>query len=278
MAFVSRLSNLQQRILVAIPGIGLFVAMIGSGWQGAVGLFFLILGLSLFEFYGLSPLKITLPWRLGGTFLGLLAFLLILLANQSGKTESYTLFYLFPVCLLIPSVFSRHPHPFERMAWLVMGWFYLIPCWVCLLLLVMDQAYSPGVLLGLFGLLWAADSGAYFAGRSLGKTKLLPRVSPKKSWEGLLGGWLAALLTGYVLHLVVKSDFTLNQWLVLATSTTFFGTLGDLAESALKRSLDVKDSGHILPGHGGILDRFDGLFLAAPMNFILLRILFGYGI
>ena len=154
------------------------------------------------------------------------------------------------------------------MAWIVAGWFYLITPWLCILWLIGDFTYNPGLLLGLFGLLWTADSGAYFAGKTLGKTKLLPRVSPKKSWEGLFGGLICAVLLGYGLaHWV--GVFSSGQWVVLAISTAIFGTLGDLAESALKRSLDVKDSGDILPGHGGILDRFDGLFVAAPLNYLI---------
>jgi phosphatidate cytidylyltransferase len=278
MNILNRLSNLQQRILVAIPGMLLFAGLIWWGWQGAVGLFMLLLVLCLYEFYGLSPLRIPVGWKMVATLLGLLAFGIILLANHSGTTGAFTLFYLYPALLFVPAVFSHNPYPFERIAWLVTGWFYLIPCWICMLLLVMDQAYHPGVLFGLFGLLWAADSGAYFAGRKWGRTKLLPRVSPKKSWEGLAGGLLASALLAVLLHRVLDSAFSFSQWLVLAGSTTIFGTLGDLAESALKRSLGVKDSGNLLPGHGGILDRFDGLFLAAPLNYLILRIIFGYGI
>jgi phosphatidate cytidylyltransferase len=119
-----------------------------------------------------------------------------------------------------------------------------------------------------------ADSGAYFAGRSLGKNKLLPRVSPKKTWEGLAGGLAAALLLAWGLGQFFSQDFSPQQWLVLAVSTTLAGTLGDLAESVLKRSLDLKDSGSLLPGHGGFLDRFDGLFVAAPVNLIIMTFFF----
>jgi phosphatidate cytidylyltransferase len=118
-----------------------------------------------------------------------------------------------------------------------------------------------------------ADSGAYFAGRSLGKTKLLPAVSPKKTWEGLAGGLAGSLTLAWILSFYLP-QFSLSQWLMLATSTTLFGTLGDLAESRLKRSLAMKDSGNMLPGHGGFLDRFDGFFMAAPVNYLLVEFIF----
>jgi phosphatidate cytidylyltransferase len=236
--------------------------------MGAVGLFSVILALSLYEFYSLSPFKISKAWKISATMVGFFLFFLLVLTDLSDSSSKFRLLLFLSPCFLIILVFSGLEKPFESMAWIVTGWFYLITPWLCMLLLIGDFQYNPGLLLGLFGLLWAADSGAYFAGRTLGKTKLLPRVSPKKTWEGLIGGLVCAGLLAYGLSIWV-GVFTVNQWLILAASTTVFGTLGDLAESALKRSLDIKDSGSILPGHGGILDRFDGLFVAAPLNYLI---------
>ena len=133
-------------------------------------------------------------------------------------------------------------------------------------------AYSPWMFIGFMVLLWTNDTGAYLVGRSIGRTKLLPAVSPKKTVEGLLGGialtlgvaWLIARYQGFL---------SLPEWLSVAAIIAITSTLGDLLESAFKRARGVKDSGTILPGHGGILDRFDGFFLAIPSVLLYLHLI-----
>lgn len=124
-------------------------------------------------------------------------------------------------------------------------------------------SYSRWMFIGFMILLWTNDTGAYLVGRSIGRTKLLPAVSPKKTVEGLLGGIALTLAVAWLIaHF---QDFlSLPEWLVVAAIIAITSTLGDLLESAFKRARGVKDSGTILPGHGGILDRFDGFFLAIP--------------
>jgi phosphatidate cytidylyltransferase len=124
--------------------------------------------------------------------------------------------------------------------------------------------YFPDVLLGFFILLWTNDTFAYLTGILLGKHRLFERISPKKSWEGFFGG----LLFTAGMAMVVARMFpvpALHHWLVIAALSVVFGVYGDLLESLLKRNMGMKDSGHFLPGHGGILDRFDVVLLAAPM-------------
>lgn len=119
------------------------------------------------------------------------------------------------------------------------------------------------VFVGFMFLLWTSDTGAYLVGRSIGRTKLMPSVSPGKTWEGLAGGVALTLLVGWLLSRYWL-DLTVRQWMAAAAVVAITATLGDLLESAFKRARGVKDSGTILPGHGGILDRFDGFLLAAP--------------
>ena len=137
--------------------------------------------------------------------------------------------------------------------------------------LVLDMAYSTTgsyswqVVLGTLLLLWASDSGAYFAGKSLGKTKLFERISPKKTWEGSLGGLALSLIIAFgISNYLGWDDLQLWQWLSMSVIIVVIGGYGDLVESLLKRSLEIKDSGRAIPGHGGFLDRFDGLLLALP--------------
>ncbi len=119
------------------------------------------------------------------------------------------------------------------------------------------------VFVGFMFLLWTSDTGAYLVGRSFGRTKLMPSVSPGKTWEGLAGGVALTMFVGWFLSRY-WSELSSAQWLAAAAAVSVTATLGDLLESAFKRAKGVKDSGTILPGHGGILDRFDGFLLAAP--------------
>lgn len=127
------------------------------------------------------------------------------------------------------------------------------------------------VLVGFMFLLWTSDTGAYLVGRSLGRTKLMPSVSPGKTWEGLAGGVVLTLSVGWAL---ARSwpELSTAQWMAGAAAVAVTATLGDLLESAFKRARGVKDSGTILPGHGGILDRFDGFLPAAPAMLIIVKL------
>lgn len=131
---------------------------------------------------------------------------------------------------------------------------------------------ETGLLLGFFLILWIYDSGAYIFGSLFGKHRMLERISPKKSWEGFAGGTLAGLLIAFIIS-ASFTEFTLTEWLLIGASIIIFGTIGDLTESMFKRNAGIKDSGKILPGHGGILDRFDAVFVAAPVVYILIRLL-----
>lgn len=129
------------------------------------------------------------------------------------------------------------------------------------------QFWQP---LGILIMLWTLDSMAYFAGRFLGKRPLFPRVSPKKTWEGAIGGTISCLLMGLALQ--TWAPVATWNWLIIAAILAVFAQVGDLIESMFKRSVQLKDSGDILPGHGGMLDRFDGLFFSIPILFLYWQI------
>lgn len=132
--------------------------------------------------------------------------------------------------------------------------------------------YNPNVILGFFILLWTSDSFAYVFGVKFGKHRLFERISPKKSWEGSFGGALMCYFGAYLMS-IFFIELSLMQWIVTASIIIVFGTLGDLVQSMFKRSMKVKDTGNILPGHGGILDRFDGVLLSVPFVMIYLQFL-----
>jgi phosphatidate cytidylyltransferase len=133
-------------------------------------------------------------------------------------------------------------------------------------------APTPGILIGVFIIIWTSDIFAYLTGSMFGKHRLFERVSPKKSWEGSIGGLLFALIAGYVMSIFVTS-LDLTSWLILTIIIVITGTIGDLSESLLKRNAGVKDSGNIFPGHGGVLDRFDAIIFATPFVFIYLNLI-----
>jgi phosphatidate cytidylyltransferase len=129
-----------------------------------------------------------------------------------------------------------------------------------------------GILIGVFVLIWTSDIFAYLTGSMFGKHKLFERISPKKTWEGSFGGLVFAFIAAYVLSLFVN-QLSLTEWFVLTIIIVISGTIGDLVESLLKRNAEVKDSGTIFPGHGGVLDRFDAIIFATPMVFVFINLI-----
>jgi len=140
--------------------------------------------------------------------------------------------------------------------------------------------YNPKIILGLFVLIWTNDTFAYLVGKSMGKHKLFERVSPKKTIEGFLGGVVFAAFAGFLiskLYIQPKPEFSSTSiliWTVIALIVSIFGTIGDLIESKFKRIAGIKDSGSIMPGHGGILDRLDSVIFVAPIIFLFYQILY----
>lgn len=192
--------------------------------------------------------------------------------------------WLLMILLIIPLLFIRelynkHNNHMVRIAVLIFSIIYSTLPYVLMLFASFGEsgmdtilAYKPGnfnagIVVGFFILLWINDSGAYLAGVSFGKHRLFERISPKKSWEGFAGGLFLTL--GCSLFMPLWLDFyTRPDWLVIALLVSIGSTYGDLFESMIKRDAGLKDSGSILPGHGGFMDRFDGVTLAFPLVFL----------
>ena len=261
----------------AITGFFFVIAMLGSLLLGAevFAIFYLLLASAcLFEFYGMFSAAEIQPRRTLGLFLGFLSFTLLVLADFGlVPTTSLAFILLLLPILMISQLYRLEAKPFERIAATLLGIFYVILPFYCFYQLgFVSDRYQFQLPLGFFLMLWANDTGAYLIGRAFGRTKLLERISPGKTWEGFVGGLVSAILVGFILHQYTVGILLQWQWITVAVLISTFGTLGDLTESMLKRSLGVKDSGKLLPGHGGLLDRFDGLLIAAPVVYVFLAV------
>ena len=266
MTALTRYNNLTQRIITGLLGAAAIIAGICVNEWSYFAVFFVICLLSLLEFYTLAGLDGLAPQKLFGTFCGVLIYCLSFLIER--QTLPYQYYYLiFPIVSFVYIIklykkFERKP--FTSIAYTFLGIFYIaIPISLLNILSFDGGAYNFEIMLGCLLILWASDTGAYFAGTYFGRRKLFERISPKKTWEGFFGGALLALTFAYGLSRYLHT-LSLFQWIVIALIIIIGGTFGDLIESLLKRSMEIKDSGSILPGHGGFLDRFDGLLISAP--------------
>ncbi len=180
---------------------------------------------------------------------------------------------IFVNLILIKDLFASKKIPLFQSKRFIVTTFYLTSGFVFLLLIAnYQEQFTPQLLLGGFILIWVNDSAAYFVGKNFGKQQLFPSVSPKKTVEGFLGGLFFACVSSYFIATYTETLGS-TSWLILAIIVSVFGTLGDLIESKFKRQAGVKDSGVIMPGHGGLLDRLDSIIFAAPFIYLFLRIL-----
>ncbi len=168
--------------------------------------------------------------------------------------------------LLSYTVISKNKFTFDDVGFVLLTSFYVgMGCFSFMYIREMGLSYIAYVLL----VIWVTDSGAYFIGRSMGRNKLWPEISPNKTIEGAVGGTVIATVAAVIFHLFLPLDFTWTELIAITVVLSVFGQLGDLAESAFKRHYFVKDSGKILPGHGGILDRIDSLLFVLPLFYFL---------
>ena len=176
---------------------------------------------------------------------------------------------------LLMFLFSNRPRKFTDFQKFVIAVFYIGGGCIFLTMIPYKQEdFAQFLIMGIFILIWVNDTFAYLVGRAFGRTKLFPSVSPKKTIEGSIGGLIFALVAAYILSWY-ETKLTVAQWMAMAALIVVAGSLGDLLESKFKRMAGVKDSGAILPGHGGIWDRLDSLVFAAPFAYLILN-LFSY--
>jgi phosphatidate cytidylyltransferase len=237
---------------------------------GAILLAVIIIG--LYEFYGML-LPNSFPFRkILGYTIAIMLFVLFYL-NGYGLFASGNCFWILviPVAgVFIAELYSMSHTPFSNISGVLAGVIYVaLPFALTTKLTLHEGNYDYRIFLSLFIFLWSSDVGAYCFGimfGNKGKHKLFERISPKKSWEGFFGGIILSILAAFILSSIWGEQYAFDKlhWYVLAIIVSLFGVFGDLVESMLKRSVGVKDSGKIMPGHGGILDRFDSALFAFP--------------
>lgn len=212
----------------------------------------------------------------GGLYLFLAFFMLDKVAEPFMLFIPYLILIMFA---FVRELYKKASSPLDNFAYFALSQLYAALPFALLNILTTfgPGAYNYIMPLSIFIFLWCSDSGAYCVGSLIGRHRLFERISPKKSWEGSIGGGVVALIAAYVLSLYFPTLGTW-EWMGMATVVVVTGTWGDLIESCMKREMGIKDSGNILPGHGGILDRFDSAILAIPSVVIYLYILGAYNI
>ena len=267
-------SNLVTRTITGV----LFVAIMVCGFlrpEAMIFLFALITGMAIWEYCGLvNDIEGVSVNRFISTVAGVYFFIAVA-AWRSGIVTNFVIFvpYLLTVIYLFASeLYLKNENPVHDWAYTMLSQMFIALPLSMINILAFDVQsdgfvhYDMMIPLMLFVFLWVNDSGAYCSGSLFGRHKLFPRISPGKTWEGSIGGGILVLIVAVVVGYLLGDGHTLSipMWMGLGLVVVVFGTLGDLVESLFKRTLGIKDSGNILPGHGGMLDRFDSSLMAIP--------------
>lgn len=238
---------------------------------------------SMNEFYRIARLKQVTPLRLYPIIIGagiVITSFFVATGAASPRVFAWALPAVF--ALFIVGLYDKSGTHVENIVWEIGGIVYIAVPMALLTALPLNGVYgtiiyTPSILLSILFTVWANDVGAYLTGVAFGRRKLFERISPNKSWEGFFGGVACAILVGGICgYALAPSPNSILVWGGAGAVIAISGVFGDLIESMLKRSVGIKDSGNILPGHGGFLDRFDALILAAPFVYTYFTVIFTY--
>jgi len=275
------MNNFIVRTITAV----FFVAAIVSCFlraEAMVLLFALVTGLTVWEFTGLVNNRDNINVnRMISTVAGVYFFFAMAAYNSGLAAASIFIPYLVTlIYLMVAELYLKQSDPVGDWAYTMMSQLYIALPFSLLNVLAFQTGdnginYVWTLPLSVFVFLWINDTGAYLCGSLLGRHKLFPRISPGKSWEGSVGGGIlviavASLIPTILGYIGIQGTLSTPEWMGLGLVIVVFGTWGDLVESLFKRTLGIKDSGHILPGHGGMLDRFDSSLLAIPAAVVYL--------
>lgn len=269
------MKELYTRAISGILYISLFIICLNN--QIALSILFFVFGfICLIEFDRLISLKGIIPFIIFIILYGLFVYWELFANTDRGFTASTQILHvitIFVLLILIKDLFSETTIPLFQSKRFIITTFYLTSGFIFINLIAnYNKEFTPKILLGVFILAWVNDTFAYLVGKNFGKQKLFPRISPKKTVEGFLGGLFFACVASYFIA-IYTNTLNFNHWLIMAIIMSVFGTIGDLIESKFKRQANVKDSGVIMPGHGGLLDRLDSIIFASPFVYVFLRLL-----
>lgn len=266
------MSNLIQRAIAGAVFVFLVIAALWMGMENTaytVGLFGLFAVIALYEFYQLFNQhdSVKVNWKIA-TFIGLLIFLILSITFLEWIKMIYV-FFLIPVLFLnmLIELWKKEDQPIYNIAIQMLGIIYIVIPFYLMVELNYGSSQDMPRAIGMFVLIWTNDTFAYLTGRFFGKRKLFERISPNKTWEGTIGGGLLTMLVGILFAFFYNDNQDLIFWVGAALIVVPCAVLGDLLESLFKRNLNIKDSGKFLPGHGGILDRFDAAIFTVPFYF-----------
>ena len=279
-------NNFIQRAITGIIFVGVLIGCILGGPISFTLLFALITALTIHEFGVIiskqPDVEINKPiCMLAGVFL---FFGFAYLGVMPGQTEILIPYLFLIIYLLVSELYLKKKNPLNNWAYAMMSQIYIALSFAMLNVLAYHSIgnegelsnyqvqYNPILPLSIFIFTWINDTGSYCTGMLFGKHRLFERISPKKSWEGSIGGGVFSIIAAIVMAHYFPF-MPISIWIGLALTVVIFGTLGDLTESLLKRTIGIKDSGNILPGHGGMLDRFDSTLMAVPAAVVYLYII-----
>ena len=271
---MNKFTNLVIRACSGALFISVVTASVLLGAYACAVMLIVVVVWSMLEFYAIVIKDRVRVHKLFGVLSGVFLFTAGFFYVQdivSGRV--FLLLIPLAIVLFISQLYSKDFYSFRAIAYTIVGIVYIalpVTLFVGLMFPHSDGKYTHELLLGFFILLWANDTFAYLTGISFGRHRLFERISPKKSWEGFFGGLICTVLLSLLIAKLLPI-LPFYHWMAVAVLIVIFGVYGDLIESLLKRNLKVKDSGRFLPGHGGILDRFDSVLPAAPMVFFYLK-------
>lgn len=270
------MKNLFQR---TASGIVYLIIIIGSLFLGAYafGIVLLLAGImALLEFYKLTDISDDMIWKILGISGASAIIVLSFLANaQMTGYRILSIAGIIPVLFFIIGLYYPKEDLIRNLGVLLLGLVYVLIPLALMIYMIFPAShgyvYTHRIVLGILSLVWINDTGAYISGTLLGRHKLFPRISPQKTWEGLIGGTILTIAASCWMDMIM-GILTLTDWVYLAVIVSISGVYGDLTESLFKRNAGRKDSGSIMPGHGGVLDRLDSILFVAPASFLYLII------